>query len=166
MTTLTHTLLCLAFLCWLGFSAVPSLKTKAGELVIDPPTLINLGFEWLIEGDDNRNASVEVSYRRAGETQWKQGLPLLRLQGERIFQTEGVFDVVSPNMFAGSILDPGTGYRLRGQVHHVGPRRLQRRKFQSYSQDRHRAACPTRTSPDRSDGTGRPAHRSSRCGAC
>ncbi len=91
------------------------IKTKPGELVIDPPTLINLGFEWTIEGDDNRNASVEVSYRRTGESQWKQGLPLLRLQGERIFQTEGVFDVISPNMFAGSILDlePDTAYEAR-----------------------------------------------------
>jgi len=35
---------------------------KTGEFVIDPPTLINLGFEWFIQGDDNRNASVEVSY--------------------------------------------------------------------------------------------------------
>ena len=44
------------------------------------------GFEWLIDGDANRNASVEVSYRKQGETPWKRGLPLLRLQGERIFQ--------------------------------------------------------------------------------
>src|SRR6202521_5464392 len=90
-------------------------KTRPGEFVIDPPTLINLGFEWLIEGDDNRNAKVEVSYRRQGETQWKQGLPLLRLQGERIYQNQGVFDVVSPNMFAGSILDlePDTVYEAR-----------------------------------------------------
>ena len=38
-----------------------------GELVIEPPTLINLGFEWLIQGDDNRNAAVQVSYRKPGE---------------------------------------------------------------------------------------------------
>ncbi len=31
-------------------------KVKPGEFVIDPPTLINLAFEWVIEGDDNRNA--------------------------------------------------------------------------------------------------------------
>src|SRR5579863_6250803 len=90
-------------------------KVRPGEFVIDPPTLINLGFEWVIEGDDNRNATVEVSYRKAGSTAWKPALPLLRLQGERIYQTEGVFDVVSPNMFAGSILDlePGTEYEAR-----------------------------------------------------
>src|SRR3982751_1188125 len=59
---------------------------SAIEFLIDPPTLINLGFEWFIQGDDNRNASVDVSYRRQGTTEWKQGMPLLRLQGERIKQ--------------------------------------------------------------------------------
>jgi hypothetical protein len=90
-------------------------KVKPGEFVVDHPTLINLGFEWLVEGDDNRNAQVEVSYRKRGATQWKEALPLLRLQGERIYQDQGVFDVVSPNMFAGSILDlePDTAYEAR-----------------------------------------------------
>ncbi len=58
----------------------------AGEFVVDPPTLINLGFEWFIQGDDNRNASVDVSYRKQGTTDWKPALPMLRLQGERIRQ--------------------------------------------------------------------------------
>jgi hypothetical protein len=90
-------------------------QVKPGEFMIDHPTLINLGFEWRIEGDENRDARVEVSYRRHGDTQWKIGLPLLRLQGERIYQSQGVFDVVSPNMFAGSILDlePDTEYEAR-----------------------------------------------------
>ena len=30
----------------------------------DPPTLINLGFQWMIQGDDNRNAAVAVSIAR------------------------------------------------------------------------------------------------------
>jgi hypothetical protein len=114
---------CLAALFMLGVvsfhnSASAAQKTnqvKPGEFIIDHPTLINLGFEWLIEGDDNRNAQVSVSYRQQGETEWKQALPLLRLQGERIYQDQGVFDVVSPNMFAGSILDlePDTAYQAR-----------------------------------------------------
>jgi hypothetical protein len=88
---------------------------KAGELVIDPPTLINLGFEWVIKGDDNRNARVAVSYRKKGETQWKRGMDLLRLQHERVYQGEGVFNVEMPNMFAGSILDldENTAYEVR-----------------------------------------------------
>ena len=90
-------------------------KVKAGELVIDPPTLINLGFEWVIQGDDNRNARVDVSYRRKGDTDWKSAMPLLRLQHERVYQGEGVFNVEMPNLFAGSILDlqENTAYEVR-----------------------------------------------------
>jgi hypothetical protein len=86
----------------------------AGEFLIEPATLINLGFEWFIDGDDNRNATVDVSYRQKGESQWKRALPMLRLQGERIFNG-AMLDVVSPNMFAGSILDlePDTAYEAQ-----------------------------------------------------
>ena len=91
-------------------------KVKPGELVIDPPTLINLGFEWPIKGDDNRNAKVEIAYRKKGETAWKPGMPLLRLSGERVYQSEGVFNLKTPNMFAGSVLDleENTAYEVRG----------------------------------------------------
>jgi hypothetical protein len=91
-----------------------SARVTPGELVVDPPTLINLGFEWLIDGDDNRNASVDVSYRKVGEPVWKTAMPLLRLQNERIAQPN-VWNLVSPNMFAGSILDlePDTAYEAR-----------------------------------------------------
>src|SRR5689334_2333707 len=85
---------------WLALTAALSAaaalaadKITPGEFIIDHPTLINLGFEWMVDGDDNRNAKVEVSYRKQGETPWKQALPLLRLQGERIYQNQGVFDV-------------------------------------------------------------------------
>ena len=92
----------------------PANAVSAGELVIEPPTLINLGFEWFVQGDDNRNAAVEVSFRQQGETDWSPALPLLRLQGERIF-VGAQFDVVTPNMFAGSILNlaPDTAYEVR-----------------------------------------------------
>jgi len=85
-----------------------------GELLIEPPTLINLGFEWFIQGDTNRNASVQVSFRKTGTGEWKPALPLLRLQGERIY-AESRVDVIAPNMFAGSVLDlePDTSYEAR-----------------------------------------------------
>jgi hypothetical protein len=85
-----------------------------GELVVEHPTLINLGFEWHIDGDANRNASVDVSFRKQGETAWRKAMPLLRIQNERVIQPN-VFNLVSPNMFAGSILDlePGTAYEAR-----------------------------------------------------
>jgi hypothetical protein len=85
-----------------------------GELVIEPPTLINLGFEWLIQGDENRNASVAVAYRREGEDDWREALPMLRLNGERIY-SESRMDVIVPNLFAGSVLDleSDTAYEVR-----------------------------------------------------
>jgi hypothetical protein len=108
--------LVLTFLC-LGdgpLAATTEIRVKPGEFIIDHPTLINLGFEWLIDGDNNRNAEVQVSYRKAGDVQWKPAMAMLRLQGERIYQ-QASWDVVSPNMFAGSILDlePDTTYEAR-----------------------------------------------------
>ena len=67
----------------------------------------------LIDGDDNRNATVAVSYRKKGELAWKEGLPLLRIGNERI--NENALQYVTPNGFAGSIfeLDPDTPYECR-----------------------------------------------------
>jgi hypothetical protein len=92
----------------------PSATVTPGEFIVEPPTLINLGFEWLVDGDANRNAKVDVSYRKVGDAVWKIGMPLLRLQGERVTQPN-VFALVSPNMFAGSILDleADTAYEAR-----------------------------------------------------
>ena len=102
-------------------SSFSQTTTVAGEFVIDPPTLVSLGFEWRILGDDNRNASVEVTFRKKGEQQWRKGLPLLRLQHESVpggTPREGsghYFSYVAPNMFAGSLLnlDPDTEYECR-----------------------------------------------------
>src|SRR5439155_27110804 len=55
-----------------------------GQFVIEPATLICLGFEWDITGDENRNATVEVQYRVSVRTAWREGMPLLRMGGERI----------------------------------------------------------------------------------
>src|SRR5438477_1119405 len=91
-------------------------KTTAKEFITEPPTLLSLGFEWRIDGDDNRNATVAVSYRRKGETVWAQGPPLLRIGRERI--NENALQYVVPNGFAGSLFDlePGTEYECRFQL--------------------------------------------------
>jgi hypothetical protein len=83
------------------------------EFITEPPTLISLGFEWQIGGDDNRNAEVAVSYRKKEDQIWKRGLPLLRLQSEPTIS--GPMAYTAPNMFAGSIFDlePGTEYECR-----------------------------------------------------
>ena len=49
-------------------SAYAQNATQAGKFVVEHPTLLNLGFEWSITGDANRNATVAVQYRPVGET--------------------------------------------------------------------------------------------------
>ncbi len=101
--------------------APPQNSTTAGEFQIDPPTLVSLGFEWRISGDDNRNARVDVTFRKRGDAKWRDALPLLRLQREQVsggLPREGgqhYFQYVAPNMFAGSILnlEPATDYECR-----------------------------------------------------
>jgi hypothetical protein len=96
-------------------------RTVAGDFVIEPPTLVSLGFQWRISGDDNRTARVDVTYRKKGEQQWRKGLPLLRLQREQVSggapRDGGIhyFNYVAPNMFAGSLLnlEPDTEYECR-----------------------------------------------------
>ena len=96
-------------------------KSTVKEFITEPATLLSLGFEWRIDGDDNRNATVAVSYRKKGETAWKDGLPLLRIGNERI--NENALQYMTPNGFAGSIFDLGSGHRLRSAVCDVGSRR-------------------------------------------
>ena len=88
-------------------------KTVVKDFVAEPPTLVSLGFEWHIEGDDNRNANVAVYYRKKGEQTWKEGLPMLRIGNERI--NENSLHYIVPNGFAGSIFDlePATDYECR-----------------------------------------------------
>jgi hypothetical protein len=93
-------------------------KIKAGEFVVEPPTLICLGFEWRIDGDDNRNATVEVHYHKKGDMAWKEAQPLFRQQREQAGGDATIQEYVIPNMFAGSILDlePDTEYECRFQM--------------------------------------------------
>lgn len=88
---------------------------KAGSFIIEPSTLINLGFEWQFTGDSNRNATVQTAYRIAGTKDWKQALPLLRIGGERVFRKTENLEYTVPDLFAGSILDliPDTEYECR-----------------------------------------------------
>jgi len=83
-------------------AALSQNTVTAGELILEPPTLISLGFEWIIEGDDNRNARVALSYREVGERRWREGLPLLRVHNERTVFGD-TLDYTAPNMFAGSL---------------------------------------------------------------
>ncbi|HUK35354.1 MAG TPA: choice-of-anchor Q domain-containing protein [Vicinamibacterales bacterium] len=120
------TVACFSLMTLVASTARAQKTTTAGEFSVEPPTLLSLGFDWKIAGDDNRNASVEVTYRKKGETAWKKGLPLLRLQHEWVnggppqandnpLLPRTPFDYVVPNMFSGSILnlEPDTEYECR-----------------------------------------------------
>lgn len=105
--------------------------TKTNEFIVEPPTLISAGFEWTISGDENRNASVRVRYRKKGAQDWKEGLPLLRIGGEKVYGHDQRWVYTTEDMFAGSIfyLEPATVYECRfelqdpdgvqGQDHHT-----------------------------------------------
>lgn len=86
--------------------------TRSGRFYVEHPTLLNLGFEWAIDGDANRNATVEVRFRKTGTEAWKPALPLLRIGGERVYRSRENMTYTVPHGFAGSILnlEPGTSY--------------------------------------------------------
>ena len=102
----------------LAVAASAQNPTTAGKFTVEHPTLLNLGFEWSISGDANRNASVAVQFRAVGETAWRNALPLVRIGGEHIFRQREHFDYTVPQGFAGSILNlqPGTEYECRFQM--------------------------------------------------
>ncbi|MBL8217293.1 MAG: hypothetical protein JNK87_41620 [Bryobacterales bacterium] len=85
---------------------------RPGRFHSNHPTLLNLGFEWLIDGDANRNATVEVRFRKASGGDWRPALPLLRIGGERVYRDREAMTYTVPHGFAGSILnlEPGTAY--------------------------------------------------------
>jgi hypothetical protein len=93
-------------------------KTQAGKFVVEHPTLLNLGFEWEIRGDANRNATVAVQFRAVGESSWRAALPLVRIGGENVYRRRENLDYTVPDGFAGSILNlqPGTEYECRFQL--------------------------------------------------
>lgn len=99
-----------AWLCASALSAQNSVK--AIRFHVERPTLLNLGFEWSIEGDENRNATVAVKYRATGENAWREALPLVRVGGENVYRRRENLDYIVPQGFAGSILNlkPGTEY--------------------------------------------------------
>lgn len=98
----------------LSISAAAENKTIAGEFIVEPATLHCLGFEWLIEGDDNRNGHVAVTYRAKGAPQWREAQPLLRIYHEVVYPGDKN-QYICGNLYAGSImfLEPDTEYEAR-----------------------------------------------------
>jgi hypothetical protein len=121
----------LVYLALAAMEAGSENSTFAGQFVVEHPTLLNVGFEWQIRGDANRNAKVVVEFRAVGEAAWRPALPLARIGGENVYRRREHLDFTVPDGFAGSILNlqPGTEYECRfhltdpdgalGQTEHV-----------------------------------------------
>jgi hypothetical protein len=95
--------------CFAGNGAEP-----AGDPVVEPATLKCFGAYWVIKGDDNKDAKVEVAYRKAGTEEWKAGPALFRVArganpDKSIKVGEGAW------LFAGSVIDvpEATEYEMR-----------------------------------------------------
>ena len=107
--TVSRLVLCLA----LAGPALAENASRPGAVTPELPTLQCLGVRWLMAGDDNRNARVEVAYRKAGEADWRKALDLFRVD------PKGMRKAVQPPdgqfLFAGSVfgLDEGTEYELK-----------------------------------------------------
>lgn len=99
--------------CLAACPAAAQNATLAGEVTSPYPTLTNLSVEWQIAGDDNRNGSVEVRYRAAGENQWRPALPLRRVAAGT--NTDARPPRSWGNKHSGSIFDlrPATEYEIR-----------------------------------------------------
>lgn len=99
-------------LCFCGMSgnlrANPN-ATIPGVVSSPYPTLHNLAVEWLIDGDENKDCSVSVHYRKLGQENWKEAMPLVRVAAGGPIRT-----FAWPNKLSGSIfnLTPGTEYEI------------------------------------------------------
>lgn len=105
---------CLLFAFTASGNARAHNSTVPGRVSTPYPTITNLAVEWEIQGDDNLNAACEVKYRRAGESDWREAMPFVRVPaGETGTRTWPTYRWL--NKFSGSILDlrPGTEYEIR-----------------------------------------------------
>ncbi len=83
-----------------------------GELRTDStPTCISI--EWDVTGDRDHDAGCAVQFREEGAAEWKEALPLFRVDYQWWYHTERAETPF--NMFAGSVmfLKPGTDYEVR-----------------------------------------------------
>lgn len=103
----------------LGLTLAPSVALAQPTLaidsvVVDPPTLITLGVQVLVHGDDDHDASIAVRYRAVGESSFHDAMPLYRVHPE-------VSDMSVPEQFAGSVFElmPATAYEI--ELHAIDP---------------------------------------------
>ncbi len=116
----------LALVAFLAPPAVPGARA-AGEAgdgpVLEPSTLRSLSCHWVVPGAA-QDFRIETEFRKAGEENWRPGMPLFRVEsganrpekGEGNKTGEGSVSVPEGStLFAGSVvlLDPDTEYEIR-----------------------------------------------------
>jgi hypothetical protein len=84
-----------------------------GRLEQDPPTFVCLGVNWIVQGDANANARVELEYRKEGKDKWLRGMGLFRVETAAVPEKERPKS--GESLFAGSVigLEEDTEYDLR-----------------------------------------------------
>src|SRR5437773_1476515 len=70
----------LATAIWQPLARAVDTSQPLGEPQLERPTLHSLGVYWIIQGDDNKNASVQLAYRKAGAVAWRPGADLWRVE--------------------------------------------------------------------------------------
>src|SRR5437867_5508536 len=70
-----------------------------GSVNLDRPTLVTLGVQLLVSGDDDHDAQVTVRYRVAGTPDWRDAIPLFRVHPESVVGRTVL------EQFAGSLFD-------------------------------------------------------------
>lgn len=76
-------------------------------------TIHSIGIEWDVAGDSNHNASCKVQYRARGAADWKDALPLFRVDYAWYYSNSKAKE--PKNMLAGSLmfLRPATEYEIK-----------------------------------------------------
>jgi hypothetical protein len=72
-----------AVLASLGYtvtSGAADFAKPLGEPQLERPTLRSLWVYWIVQGDDNENASIALAYRKSRDASWRQGSPLFRVE--------------------------------------------------------------------------------------
>ncbi len=98
--------------------SVPLEAVKAGEAFCTPGELrtdstpMCISIEWDLTGDTDHDATCGVRFREEGTAEWKDALPLFRVDYQWWYNTEKADKPF--NMFAGSImfLKPGSKYEV------------------------------------------------------
>jgi hypothetical protein len=92
------------------FAARAEEASRPEDVQPEPATLHCLAVRWVIRGDDNENASVQVECRRVGDAAWRRGYPLYRTirQATPDQRKQWNFSGLKPERFPGGRLYAGS----------------------------------------------------------